>query len=67
MCFFKWPAKSIKQKSDLKDYGRVNDSIVEFGDVLLKGQRVIPRRLLEAGFKFRYPDIEGALRNIILD
>jgi NAD dependent epimerase/dehydratase family enzyme len=45
----------------------VNDSIVEFGDVLLKGQRVIPRRLLEAGFKFRYPDIEGALRNIILD
>ncbi len=39
----------------------------EFGDVLLKGQRVIPRHLLEAGFKFRYPDIEEALRNIILD
>jgi hypothetical protein len=39
----------------------------EFGEVLLKGQRVIPRRLLKAGFKFRYPDIESALKNIILD
>ena len=39
----------------------------EFGSVLLKGQRVLPRRLLEAGFKFRYPEIEAALRNIILD
>ncbi|KUG23787.1 cell division inhibitor [hydrocarbon metagenome] len=39
----------------------------EFGSVLLKGQRVIPRRLLDAGFKFRYPDIEEALKNIILD
>ena len=39
----------------------------EFGSVLLKGQRVIPRRLLDAGFKFRYPDIEEALRSIILN
>ena len=39
----------------------------EFGSVLLKGQRVIPRHLLDAGFKFRYPDIEEALKNIILD
>jgi NAD dependent epimerase/dehydratase family enzyme len=39
----------------------------EFGDMRLKGQRVIPRRLLEAGFKFRYPDIDEALKNIILD
>jgi uncharacterized protein len=39
----------------------------EFGSVLLKGQRVIPRRLLEAGFKFHYPDIEVALKNIIPD
>ena len=39
----------------------------EFGSVLLKGQRVIPRRLLEAGFKFRYPDIEVVLKNIIPD
>jgi uncharacterized protein (TIGR01777 family) len=39
----------------------------EFGSVLLKGQRVIPSRLLEAGFKFHYPDIEVALKNIIPD
>jgi len=39
----------------------------EFGDVLLKGQRVIPQCLLEAGFKFRYLDIEEALKDIILD
>jgi len=39
----------------------------EFGSVLLKGQRVIPRRLLDAEFKFRYPNIEEALRSIILN
>ena len=38
----------------------------EFGSVLLKGQRVIPRRLLDAGFKFKYPNIEDALKSIIL-
>jgi uncharacterized protein (TIGR01777 family) len=38
----------------------------EFGSVLLKGQRVIPRRLLDAGFKFKYPNIEEALKSIIL-
>ena len=37
----------------------------EFGDVLLKGQRVIPRRLLDAGFQFRYSDIKEALSSII--
>lgn len=37
----------------------------EFGSVLLKGQRVIPRRLLDAGFRFSYPEIEEALRSII--
>jgi len=39
----------------------------EFGSVLLEGQRVIPRRLLDAGFKFKHADIEEALKNIILD
>lgn len=39
----------------------------EFGSVLLKGQRVIPRRLLDAGFTFKYADIEEALRSIILN
>ena len=39
----------------------------EFGSVLLKGQRVIPSCLLEAGFQFRYANIEEALRSIIMD
>jgi hypothetical protein len=39
----------------------------EFGSVLLEGQRVIPRRLLDANFKFKYADIEKALKNIILN
>ncbi len=37
----------------------------EFGSVLLKGQRVVPRRLLDSGFRFSHPEIESALRSII--
>jgi len=36
----------------------------EFGDFLLKGQRVVPKRLLEAGFAFTYPDLTAAIKNI---
>lgn len=31
------------------------------GELLLAGQRVFPRELLDAGFEFRYPDIDSAL------
>jgi uncharacterized protein len=37
----------------------------EFGSVLLQGQRVIPRRLLESGFTFSHPEINGALESIV--
>jgi uncharacterized protein (TIGR01777 family) len=37
----------------------------EFGSVILKGQRVIPKRLVESGFSFRYPQPEEALRNLL--
>jgi uncharacterized protein (TIGR01777 family) len=30
--------------------------------IVLHGQRVLPKRLTEAGFAFRYPRLEGALR-----
>lgn len=37
----------------------------EFGSILLKGQRVLPRKLLQAGFSFTYPEIDLALRQVI--
>jgi len=36
----------------------------EFGSILLEGQKVIPQKLLERGFQFRYPEIEPALEQI---
>ena len=37
----------------------------EFGSVLLDSQRVVPDKLLNAGFQFQYPDIQSALRSLI--
>ena len=37
----------------------------EFGGVILKGQRVLPRRLLAAGFRFQYPTLKEALTEIL--
>jgi uncharacterized protein (TIGR01777 family) len=37
----------------------------EVADVVLKGQRVVPRRLLDLGFEFRFPDAEAALRDLL--
>ncbi len=37
----------------------------EFGDVLLKGQRVHPTRLLSEGFEFRYLTLQDALGDLI--
>lgn len=39
----------------------------EVASVLLTGQRAVPRKLLEAGFRFRYPGIETALRHLVSD
>jgi uncharacterized protein len=35
--------------------------------LLLASARVEPARLLESGFTFRYPDLEGALRHLLRD
>jgi uncharacterized protein (TIGR01777 family) len=35
--------------------------------LLLASTRVEPARLLASGFKFRYPDLEGALRHVLRD
>jgi NAD dependent epimerase/dehydratase family enzyme len=33
-------------------------------EVLLSGQRVLPKRLMEAGFEFKYNDVKRALKAI---
>jgi uncharacterized protein (TIGR01777 family) len=37
----------------------------EVSNVVLEGQRAVPRRLQELGFAFRFPDLEAALRDLL--
>lgn len=37
----------------------------DFADVILKGQRAVPRRLLDEGFEFKFPQIAEALRDLL--
>jgi uncharacterized protein (TIGR01777 family) len=37
----------------------------EFGDTLLTGQKVFPKRLQDAGFEFKFPDIDKALKDLL--
>jgi uncharacterized protein (TIGR01777 family) len=37
----------------------------EFGAVLRGGQRVIPRRAVDLGYEFKYPDLDGALGDLL--
>lgn len=39
----------------------------EMAGLLLTGQNVQPKRLLEAGFRFRYPELPEALRHVLED
>lgn len=39
----------------------------EMADAVLDSQRVLPARLLELGYPFRYPDVESALRDLYRD
>jgi uncharacterized protein (TIGR01777 family) len=36
----------------------------EVSDIVLKGQRVVPQRLLDLGFEFRFPTAEAALKDL---
>ncbi|HDH12357.1 MAG TPA: TIGR01777 family protein [Nitrospirae bacterium] len=36
----------------------------ELGDMLLTGQRVLPEKALKSGYKFKYPEVDEALRAI---
>jgi uncharacterized protein (TIGR01777 family) len=35
------------------------------GEMLVGGQRVLPRKLEQSGYRFRQPDLEGALRSLL--
>lgn len=37
----------------------------EASSILLTGQRAVPKKLLDAGFRFRYPGLETALRHLV--
>ncbi len=39
----------------------------EMSVMVLKGQKVIPGKLVETGFEFSYPDLKDALQNLILE
>jgi uncharacterized protein (TIGR01777 family) len=38
----------------------------EVAEVVLKGQRAVPRRLLDLGFGFRFPAAEAALKDLLM-
>jgi uncharacterized protein (TIGR01777 family) len=37
----------------------------EFATVFLRGQRVVPRRILDSGFRFKYPILDEALQDLL--
>ena len=37
----------------------------EFATALLEGQRAVPRKLLASGFRFRFEDVDSALRDVL--
>ena len=40
-------------------------AVGEMADVVLSSQRVLPRKALALGYRFRFPEVEGALRDLL--
>ena len=60
-------AEAFRQPGERMPIARLGLRVLlgEFADVLVTGQRVVPRKALESGFEFRYPELEGALRQVL--
>lgn len=43
----------------------LNLMLGEGSELLVKGQRVVPERLLEAGYKFAFPNLDSALNQVL--
>lgn len=43
----------------------VRAAIGELSEYVLKGRRAVPKALLDAGYQFRYPTIESALKSLL--
>ena len=37
----------------------------EVANMVLEGQRVLPEKLLDSGYIFKYPTLDEALRNLV--
>jgi hypothetical protein len=37
----------------------------EMAEIVTTGQRAVPRRLEQLGFRFRYPDLQSALQDVL--
>ncbi len=43
----------------------LRSALGEFSDILLKGQRVVPKKLVESGYVFKFPTLEQALLELV--
>ncbi len=58
--------KTLNRRSWLPAPGfAIKLALGEFGSVVLKGQRVLPKKLLESGFEFTLPGVEDALGDLL--
>lgn len=58
--------KALKRPAFVPTPGIILKLILgEFGSILLKGQRVIPKKLIQSGFQFQFPQIAQALEDVV--